>query len=102
MSKIWQSQSTPSLHPLIEKYTVGQDKNHDQKLLGYDIQASQAHANMLASTGLISDNEASKLTSALESLLNAWDKGEFTIPEDAEDGHSAIEALLIESNILSM
>ena len=38
MSKIWKSKST-FLHPMIEKYTVGNDHKLDKRLLPYDIEA---------------------------------------------------------------
>lgn len=96
MGKIWHSASTPSLHPLIDAYTVGNDQALDQKLLGYDITASKAHASMLGEVGLINAEESEKLQSALDGLLVQWQKGTFKISGEFEDGHSAIESHLIE------
>ncbi len=45
-SKLWQT--TSSLDKLIEKFTVGDDYIVDIAFLRYDIEASRAHAQMLA------------------------------------------------------
>lgn len=96
MSKIWQSDSTPSLHPLIDAYTVGSDSALDQKLLGYDITASKAHAAMLGKAGLLTSEESQALIECLGKLETAWLDGSFVVTDIFEDGHSAIEAYLIE------
>lgn len=95
-TKLWHINNTPSLHPLIEAYTVGTDYQLDQKLLGYDIQASKAHANMLQHIGVLSVTEANKLMHALDDLRDSWAKGDFEVTQEQEDGHTAIEAYLIE------
>ena len=93
--KLWQSDPNLILNPLIEKYTVGNDYLYDQQLVGYDIQASKAHAEMLASIGVITSDELKKLLSALDGLYVKWQNGEFVITPDLEDGHTAIEHYLI-------
>lgn len=96
-TKLWQSNDTSSLHPVIERYTVGNDTVYDQKLLGYDIAASKAHAAMLGKTGLIKAREAKQLVEGLDTLLAAWSAGKFVLDSSYEDGHSAIEAHLIKA-----
>lgn len=93
-SKLWQSSDAGALHPSIEKYTVGDDRLLDQRLLGYDITATKAHAHMLASIGILSDDEYKKLGTALDNLLHAWQTGDFDIGAVYEDGHTAIEMYL--------
>lgn len=95
-NKLWQTSTAPQLHPIIEAYTVGDDYVFDQKLLGYDIEASKAHAAMLGSTGILSASEVPKLTKALDDLYQLWNSGKFEIQKGQEDGHTAIEAYLIE------
>ena len=60
MAKIWQSKST-SLHPLVERYTVGNDYKLDKKLLPYDIEASKAHAQALLKLKVLTPTEFKKL-----------------------------------------
>lgn len=45
-SKLWQTSA--SLDKLVEKFTVGDDYIVDIAFLRYDIEASRAHAKMLA------------------------------------------------------
>lgn len=97
MSKLWQTTATTNLHPLIEAYTVGQDYLYDQQLIGYDIAASKAHAAMLAQIKILSPSELADLTAALDQLHTQWEKGDFTIRRDQEDGHTAIEEHLVET-----
>jgi argininosuccinate lyase len=76
---------------------VGDDVVYDQKLLGYDIRATKAHCHMLASVGLLTQTEATQLSNALDALRHAWEAGEFTVTDEYEDGHSAIEAYLTDA-----
>lgn len=92
-NKLWQ-EGTAALHPLIEAYTVGDDYLQDQQLLGYDIQASKAHASMLQAIGILDDKELKRLEKALDELLKLWQNGKFTIERNQEDGHTAIEHYL--------
>lgn len=93
--KLWQTVSV-KMNPIVESFTVGDDYLYDQKLLGYDIKASKAHAVMLAHAGLISDEEAGLLSAALEELHGQWENGNFTINPEQEDGHTATEDYLTE------
>lgn len=95
-SKLWQSPATATLHPLIEQYTVGNDQQLDQQLLGYDITATKAHAHMLESIGIFSAAEYKKIAAALDTLYNEWQNGTFVITSEHEDGHTAIELYLTE------
>ncbi|MFZ2991468.1 MAG: lyase family protein, partial [Candidatus Saccharimonadales bacterium] len=95
-NKIWQTNKSNQLHPLIESYTVGIDYILDQELLGYDIKASKAHANMLHSIEIINDEEIAKLIKSLDKLYDEWLSGKFTIKKEYEDGHTAIETYLTE------
>ena len=63
------------LHPLIEKYTVGDDFALDNTLLPYDIKASIAHASGLAGINVLSKDELEKVTQALNQLLKKWQTG---------------------------
>ena len=93
--KLWQTGGSAGLNPKVEAYTVGNDTQDDQQLLGYDIQASRAHVKMLGSIGILNEDEPQKLLEALDNLLAEWREGKFTIRADQEDGHTAIEQYLV-------
>jgi argininosuccinate lyase len=93
-SKLWQTGDSGELHPLVESYTVGNDYELDQHLLGYDIQASKAHVAMLQSIGILTKSELKKLTTALDELHEEWASGVFQVKQSDEDGHTAIELYL--------
>ncbi len=93
--KLWQKENT-SVSGIIEKFTVGRDKEFDILLAKYDVQGSIAHVKMLGSVGLMTSEESSKAVVALEDILTDISKSVFEISEDAEDIHSQIEQLLTE------
>lgn len=78
----------------IDHFTVGDDREFDLLLAKYDVIASRAHAEMLAKTGLITDEEAQALVKELHQIEKTIDQGEFTIGQEFEDMHSQIEFLL--------
>jgi len=93
--KLWQVDN--GLHPLVEAYTVGQDYLFDQQLVPYDVQATRAHAAMLADMKVLSSAELQQIEKILDELLEEWSKGAFTIVQAQEDCHTAIEQYLVAS-----
>lgn len=79
---------------LIEKFTVGKDRELDLRLAKYDVQGSMAHIKMLESIGLLTKKELDILLPALEEIATSIEKGDFVIEEGIEDVHSQIEFLL--------
>lgn len=79
---------------IIEKFTVGNDRELDLLLARYDVQGSLAHIKMLQSIGLLSKEELDLLEPALEEIADQIEKGDFRIEEGVEDVHSQIEFLL--------
>lgn len=94
MAKIWQSAST-TLHPLVEKYTVGNDYILDRSLLPFDVEASKAHAQALMKAKIITAAELKKLVTGLNEILKLHEQGKFEIKPSDEDCHTAIEGYLI-------
>ena len=66
--KLWQKENT-SVSELIEKFTVGRDKEFDVMLARYDVQGSIAHVKMLGEVGLMTKEEARSPVKALEEIL---------------------------------
>ncbi len=80
----------------IDRFTVGNDRELDLLLAKYDVLASMAHCKMLASIGLLSQEESEAILLELDAIALSIKKGTFTIEEEFEDMHSKIEYLLIQ------
>lgn len=93
--KLWQKQNT-SVSELIEKFTVGRDKEFDALLAKYDVQGSIAHVTMLGEVGLMTKEESAKAIEALKQIAKEIEDDKFLIGEDVEDVHSQVEFLLTE------
>lgn len=91
--KLWQKENT-SVSELIEKFTVGRDKEFDMLLAEYDVQGSIAHVKMLGEVGLMTKEESEIAIKALEEILVEIRNSKFKIVDDAEDVHSQVELLL--------
>ena len=92
--KLWQKAN--SIDSKVDSFTVGKDREYDLILAQYDCKASIAHANMLAKVGLLTKDEAKKLTIELKAIAQTVENGTFSIPDSFEDMHSRIEFLLTE------
>lgn len=91
--KLWQKDNS-SVNELIEKFTVGRDKEFDLLLAKYDVQGSIAHVKMLKEAGLMSVQDATDAVNGLEAILKDIVDGKFKIEEGIEDVHSEVEYLL--------
>lgn len=92
--KIWNKNNT--IDQIVEKFTIGNDAKFDLYLAKHDVFASKAHAKMLASISLISQEELTKILDGLDILDKQIEKNEFVIEEGIEDVHSQIEFFLTE------
>lgn len=81
--------------PEVMDFTVGDDPILDQKLAGYDIAGSIAHAASLRRTGVISGRDFERMRKSLRKMYALWIKGKFRIDKRDEDMHTKIEALLL-------
>lgn len=77
------------------RYTSRDDWKLDQRLLAYDLVATRAHVEGLFRIGILSADERSVMTNALDELVQQNDAGQLVLTEADEDGHTAIEALLV-------
>ncbi|NJN85896.1 MAG: argininosuccinate lyase [Leptolyngbyaceae cyanobacterium SL_7_1] len=90
----WSQRFESALHPSIAQFNAS--IGFDIELIEYDITGSQAHAQMLAHTGIISAKEGEQLVAGLEQVRQEYRRGEFTPGVDAEDVHFAVERRLTE------
>jgi argininosuccinate lyase len=78
----------------ILEFTVGGDNVLDLRLAKYDCLASMAHARMLHKIEVLSQEETNLLLKGLTQIMELAEKGEFPIPKEQEDCHTAIEIYL--------
>jgi argininosuccinate lyase len=90
----WSHRFESALHPLIAQFNASID--FDIELIEYDLTGSQAHAQMLAYTGILSAAEAEQLVDGLEQIRQEYLQGQFQPEIAAEDVHFAVERRLIE------
>lgn len=95
MPKLWKK-SEKTLHPFIEKYTVGNDPILDTKLMPYDIRATAVHSTMLKKIGMVTAEELKKILEWLDVLLQKCKRSDFSINIEDEDCHTVIENFLTE------
>jgi argininosuccinate lyase len=93
--KLWQKNTTVSA--AVEQFTVGKDKEFDLLLAPYDVLGNMAHARMLASVGLLKEEEAAALVQELQGIYAKAIAGELTIADSVEDIHSQVEFLLTQA-----
>lgn len=94
--KLWQKNSGDAGETarLIEQFTVGRDTEFDLLLAEHDVTGSLAHAEMLHSIGLLSDDEWKLIERELKTIRSEIIAGNFSIEEGVEDIHSQVELLL--------
>ncbi|MBD2450578.1 argininosuccinate lyase [Nostoc sp. FACHB-152] len=90
----WSQRFESALHPAIARFNAS--INFDIELIEYDLTGSQAHAKMLAHTGIISAEEGEQLVTGLEQIRQEYRQGNFQPGIDAEDVHFAVERRLTE------
>ena len=80
----------------IQQFLAGEDVILDREFFVFDIEASRAHAQGLHKIGILSADELAGLDRELTLLADDFRAGAFVLDEQFEDGHSAIEARLVE------
>jgi argininosuccinate lyase len=84
------------LDAALHQFTVGEDPVLDMVLIPFDTLGSAAHALTLAKDGFIPAADARALVAALQQIRDEAQAGKFVIRPEQEDGHTAIEARLVE------
>jgi len=92
--QIWSQRFESILHPAIADFNAS--IGFDLTLLEYDLTGSQAHARMLAHTGIISATEGEQLVAGLEQIRQEYRRGSFCPGIEVEDVHFAVERRLTE------
>lgn len=92
--KLWQKATGNKKE--VEQFTIGRDPEFDLILAPFDVLASMAHAAMLATIGLLTDEENQTLQKGLKEIYYEIEQGKFSIASGVEDVHSQVEFLLTE------
>ena len=92
---LWQKPGV-AVDPRIQAFLAGDDVVLDREFFVHDIAASRAHAEGLQRIGILDADEGAALARELEALAADFRSGAFVLDARYEDGHSAIEARLVE------
>jgi argininosuccinate lyase len=84
------------LDEAVAAYTAGDDRRWDQRLLRWDVVGTMGHVAGLAEAYLLTREEHATLAAELRHALADADTGGFTVTDDDEDAHSALEHRLME------
>jgi argininosuccinate lyase len=90
----WGGRFNEKTDNFVAKFTASIDFDH--KLAIHDIKGSLAHAEMLASIGILSSKELTAIKDGFDDILSAIEAKEFYWSCDLEDVHMNLEAALIE------
>jgi argininosuccinate lyase len=93
---IWDKDGAAAPAPRVQRFLTGDDLSCDRVLLPYDLTASRAHVAGLARIGALGADEAAALDAALAAIGADLAAGALALDDAHEDGHSAIEAWLVE------
>jgi len=92
---LWQKPGI-AVDAAIQAFLAGDDVLLDREFFLFDIQASKAHAQGLQRIGILTGGELTALELELDALAEDFRSGHFVLDNRFEDGHSAIEARLID------
>ena len=92
MAKLWTGRTSGNIDPAAESYN--RSIAFDSRMWREDIEASIAHAEMLAKQGIIPHEAGETIKLGLSEIFSDIETGKLTIDPEAEDIHSFVEAEL--------
>ena len=95
MATLWNKGTAAT--DIVDRFTVGDDRQLDLRLAAYDIEGSKAHIRMLERIGLLGADELKALLEGLNDISVAVQAGNFAVEDDVEDIHSQVELMLTRS-----
>lgn len=93
---IWQKRTSAVPEDWVTRFTVGDDYQWDRVLLPYDVTATRAHAWGLRQIDVLSAEEWTRVQSALDALLEAFEAGDVSVTPEDEDCHTVLERFVTE------
>ena len=94
MAQLWGGRFTKETDQLV--YNFNASISFDQKLYKEDIRGSIAHVTMLASVGVLTEEERDQIIDGLKGISKDIQTGAVEITSEYEDIHSFVEANLID------
>lgn len=94
MAQLWGGRFTKETDQLV--YNFNASISFDQKFYKQDIRGSIAHVTMLASVGVLTEEERDQIIDGLKGILKDIQTGAVEITSEYEDIHSFVEAKLID------
>jgi len=93
--KLWQKPNSKKTNEIIDKFTVGKDRELDVNLAPFDLLGSMAHTIMLSGIDLLEKQELKNILRECNIIYKEEIKqGKFEILDGIEDVHSQIEYIL--------
>lgn len=89
---LWSGRFTENVSEFTQRF--GASLPVDKALYAQDIAGSKAHAKMLATVGVISEDDAQQIASGLDRVKADIESGDFTFDINDEDIHMAVEKAL--------
>lgn len=80
----------------MQRFCAGDDVVADRELFPFDVVCTKAHVSGLVRIDVLTAAEGAQLNTLLDELLVQFTDGRFVVDDRYEDGHSAIEAFLVE------
>ncbi len=93
MAQLWGGRFTKETNQLV--YNFNASISFDQKFFRQDVRGSIAHVTMLASVGILTNEEKECIIKGLNSIVEDVEAGKLQITSEYEDIHSFVEANLI-------
>ena len=93
-SKLWGGRFSEATDSFVQRFTASVE--FDQRMAAEDIAGSRAHAAMLASVGVLSQEELAQIQDGLARVAREIEDGSFQWSVELEDVHMNIEARLTE------
>ena len=90
--KLWSGRFQKETDELVNDFN--QSISFDHRLYKQDIQGSKAHADMLASCGIISQEDNAAIQAGLSGILEDVEAGKVEFTTDNEDIHMNVETIL--------
>ncbi|MFZ7110894.1 MAG: argininosuccinate lyase [Desulfatiglandales bacterium] len=94
IEKVWGGRFQEDTDEMVDRFNAS--IRFDRRLYAQDIQGSVAHCRALAKQNVFSEEETSRIISALQEIKEAMDGGAYLSDETHEDIHTLVEKALVD------